>query len=124
MSIMKRALMPMAGAGLAVVGALMTATPASAGVDQSIVTARGSVAWYHDGDIVQVCDAKKDGYSIEANYRLSWQMGPGRVVHVAGAGKCDQVTDDKNEGHTIEIRMCYRDDFIITKCSDWQRGKA
>ena len=124
MSIMKRVLMPLAGLGLAVAGALMTATPAWAGVDQSIVTARGSVAWYHDGDKVVACDAKKDGLSIEANYRLSWQDGPGRVLHAAGAGNCKQVTADKNEGDIVEIRMCYRDDIVILDCSDWQRGRA
>ncbi len=124
MSIMKRALMPMAGAGLAIAGALMTATPAWAGVDQSIVGARGSVAWYHAGDKVVACDAKKDGYSIEANYRLAGQTGPGRVVPAVGAGNCEQVTADKNEGDTVEIRMCYRDDFVILDCSNWQRGKA
>ena len=91
---------------------------------QSVVTARGSVGWFHDGDKVQVCDAKADGLSIEANYRLAGDTTPGRVLHVAGAGNCDSLVWDKTEGANIQIRMCYRDGFVITKCSDWQAAEA
>ena len=57
-------------AGLLLVGAGMVAgaPTAAAGSNESVVTARGSVGWFHDGDKVQVCDAKADGLSIEANY--------------------------------------------------------
>jgi hypothetical protein len=109
---------------LGVTGALAASSAAMAGSDESIVTARGSVAWYHDGDQVVACDAKADGYSIEANYRLAGGTGTGRVLHAAGAGTCETRTWDKNENTDIEIRMCYRDDFVITKCSDWQRAEA
>lgn len=95
-----------------------------AGQDQDIVTARGSVAWFHDGDLIQACDARRDGISIEANYRLAGDQTPGRVLHVAGAGNCDKRTWDKSEGQSIEIRMCYRDGIIITTCSDWQSAEA
>jgi hypothetical protein len=108
-----------AGAGL-----VAGAPQAAAGTDESIVTERGSVSWFHDGDKVLACDANEDGLSIEANYRLAGDTGTGRVLHAAGAGKCESATWDKNEGDTVEIRMCYRDDFVITECSDWQRAEA
>ncbi len=113
-------------AGLLLVGAGMVAgaPTAAAGSNESVVTARGSVGWFHDGDKVQVCDAKADGLSIEANYRLAGDTTPGRVLHVAGAGNCDSLVWDKTEGANIQIRMCYRDGFVITKCSDWQAAEA
>lgn len=64
------------------------------------------------------------GLSIEANYRLAGDTTPGRVLHVAGAGKCDTAIWDTNEGANIELRMCYRDDFVITECSGWQKAEA
>jgi hypothetical protein len=82
------------------------------------------VSWFHDGDEVVVCDAKADGLSIEANYRLAGETTPGRVLHAAGAGNCDSATWDKNEGANIEIRICYRDGVIITECSGWQAAEA
>jgi hypothetical protein len=113
-------------AGLLLVGAGMVAgaPAAAAGSNESVVTARGSVGWFHAGDKVQVCDAKADGLSIEANYRLAGDTTPGRVLHVAGAGNCDSKVWDKTEGANIQIRMCYRDGFVITKCSDWQAAEA
>ena len=109
---------------LAGAGVLVGAPEASAGSNETIVTERGSVAWYHDGDKVVACYAKKDGLSIEANYRLAGGTTPGRVLHVAGAGNCDTATWDKSEGANIEIRMCYRDGIVITECSGWQRAEA
>ncbi|TCO32748.1 hypothetical protein EV652_104354 [Kribbella steppae] len=113
-------------AGLLLVGAgaVVGAPTAAAGSNESVVTERGSVAWYHDGDKVVVCDAKADGLSIEANYRLAGGTTPGRVLHVAGAGNCDSKIWDKTEGQNIQIRMCYRDGFVITKCSNWQAAEA
>lgn len=113
-------------AGLLLVGAGMVvgAPTASAGSNEQVVTARGSVGWYHDGDKLVVCDAKKDGISIEANYRIAGSTSSGRVLHVAGAGNCDSRVWDKAEGTDIEIRMCYRDGIIVTKCSDWQAAEA
>jgi hypothetical protein len=113
-------------AGLLLVGAGMVvgAPTAAAGSNESVVTSRGSVGWFHDGDTIQVCDAKADGLSIEANYRLAGDTTPGRVLHVAGAGNCDSKVWDKTEGQNIQIRMCYRDGFVITKCSSWQAAEA
>ena len=82
------------------------------------------MSWFHDGDKIQVCDAKADGLSIEAGDRLAGASGPGRVLHVAGAGNCDSTTWDKTEGANIQIRMCYRDNIIITTCSGWQNAEA
>ena len=123
-SIKRRAAMALPAIVAGSAGAIVASSAALAGSDESIVTQRGSVAWYHDGDRVVACDALGDGYSIEANYRLVGDTTPGRVVHAAGAGNCESRTWDKTEGADIEIRMCYRDDFVITKCSDWQRAEA
>ena len=123
-TIAQRAGFLLAGLVLAGVGDIAGARAAAAGSDESIVTARGSVWWYHDGDRVVVCDAKKDGLSIEANYRHAGDQSPGRVLHVAGAGECDSETWNTYEGANIEIRMCYRDGFVITKCSGWQKAEA
>jgi hypothetical protein len=109
---------------LAGVSNIAGAPAASAGSDETIVTARGSVGWYHNGDRVVACDAKKDGLSIEANYRHEGGTSPGRVLHVAGAGNCDSETWNTYEGANIEIRMCYRDGFVIAKCSGWQNAVA
>ena len=105
-------------------GALAASSAAVAGSDESIVTARGSVAWFHDGDQVVACDAKADGRSIEANYRLAGDTTTGRVLHAAGAGNCRTVTWDKTEGANVQIRMCYRDGIIVTTCSNWQNAEA
>jgi hypothetical protein len=113
-------------AGLLLVGAgaVVAAPTAAAGSNESVVTEKGSVGWYHAGDKIVVCDAKKDGISIEANYRIAGGTTPGRVLHVAGVGNCDSEVWDKTEGQNIEIRMCYRDGIIVTKCSDWQAAEA
>jgi hypothetical protein len=120
----RRAGLVLSGLVFAGAGLIVGAPEAYAGTDESIVTERGSVAWFHDGDEVVACDAKADGLSIEANYRLRGQTGVGRVLHAAGAGNCESVTWDKNEGDTVEIRMCYRDDFVILECSGWQAALA
>ena len=121
----RRTALALTAIALGCIGALTGDSAAMAGSDESIVTARGSVAWYHDGDQLVACDAKADGYSIEANYRLAGGTGTGRVLHAGGgAGTCEDRTWDKEEKTDIEIRMCYRDDFVITKCSDWQRAQA
>jgi hypothetical protein len=120
----RRAKFLFTGLVVAGAGAVVGAPVAGAGSDESIVTERGSVAWFHDGDKVVACDAKEDGLSIEANYRLEGTTTPGRVLHAAGAGTCEEVTWDKNEGDTVEIRMCYRDGFVITRCSDYQKAVA
>ena len=54
-------------------------------------------------------NAKADGRSIEANYRLAGDTTTGRVLHAAGAGNCRTVTWDKTEGANVQIRMCYRE---------------
>jgi hypothetical protein len=123
-TIAQRAGFLLASLVLAGVGTIAGAPAASAGSDETIVTARGSVGWYHNGDRVVACDAKKDGLSIEANYRHEGGTSTGRVLHVAGAGECDSETWNLYEGANIEIRMCYRDDFVITKCSGWQNAEA
>jgi hypothetical protein len=82
------------------------------------------VGWYHHGDRVVVCDARKDGLSIEANHRHAGDQGPGRVVHDAGAGNCDTEARDTHEGANIQTGMCYRDGVIVTECSDWQNAEA
>jgi hypothetical protein len=122
--IARRAALAFTGVLMTGAGVLVGAPEASAGANQMITTERGSVAWYHDGDEVVACDAKADGMSIEANYRLVGDTTPGRVLHAAGAGNCETATWDKDEGQDIEIRMCYRDGIVITDCSDWQRAEA
>ncbi len=109
---------------LAGVSATVAAPTAFAGSDEQIVTSKGSVGWQHSGDKVTVCDAKKDGLSVEVNYRLAGDTTPGRVLHVAGAGNCDSRVWDKTEGADIEIRMCYRDNIVVTECSGWQKAEA
>jgi hypothetical protein len=124
-SITRRAALAFTGLVVGGAGALLGSPAAQAGSDESIVTARGSVAWYHDGDQLVACDAKADGYSIEANYREAGSISTGRVLHAGGgAGSCETRTWDKPEKTDIEIRMCYRDDYIITTCSDWQRAQS
>ncbi len=123
-SIARRAALTFTGIVVGTTGVLAASSAVLAGSDESIVTERGSVAWFHDGDRVVACDAKADGLSIEANYRLTGTTTPGRVVHAAGAGNCESVTWDKTEGADVEIRMCYRDGFVITTCSDWQAAEA
>lgn len=109
---------------LAVAALGAAAAPASAGSDEFIGTATGNVAWFHDGDQMLVCDTKKDGLSIEGHFRLAGSNGVGKILHAAGDGNCVDKVWDTYEGANIEIEMCYRDDFVITKCSDWQRAEA
>jgi hypothetical protein len=123
-TIAQRAGFLLASLVLAGVSGIVGAPAASAGSDETIVTARGSVGWYHDGDKVVACDAKKDGLSIEANYRHAGDQSPGRVLHAAGAGNCDTETWNTYEGANIQIRMCYRDGSIVIKCSGWQNAEA
>ena len=112
-----------AGLVASIVGAIVWAPAASAGSNESIVTARGSVSFFHSGDKLLACDAKKDGLSIEGHFQFVDSGSPHEILHAAGVGNCDSGVWDTYEGADIEIRMCYRKDFVITKCSGWQRAE-
>ena len=113
-----------AGLVVAFVVALAGAPAASAGSDELIFTPGGEVSWSHDGDKVLVCDGRRDGLSIEGHYRFVGDTYPGHVYDAAGVGDCERATWDTYEGADIEIQLCYRDDFVITKCTNWQRAEA
>ena len=100
------------------------ASPAAAGSSESISTSRGAVKWTHRGDKISAADKKKDGRSIEANYRIDTNSGYTHVLHVAGNGNSDSRVWNLPEGTNIEIRMCYRDGSVVTKCSGWQKAEA
>ena len=104
--------------------AIVGTTPAWAGSDEQIATARGAVGWFHDGDRIVVSDSLGDGRSIEANYRRDTNSAPIHVLHVAGAGNSNSDTWNLIEGTNIEIRMCYREGSVVTKCSGWQNAEA
>lgn len=106
------------------VATLAWAPAASAGSDESIVTSRGSVSWFNQGDTTLACDSKKDGLSIEGHVRFVGRNQPSVVLHAAGAGNCDDRVWDTYEGADIEIQLCYRKDFQITKCSAYQRAEV
>lgn len=100
------------------------AAPAQAGSSEAISTSRGTVSWAHYGDKISASDTKKDGISIEANYRRVNPSGFTHILHVAGAGKTASRVWDLFEGQDIQIRMCYRDGLVILKCSGWQNAEA
>ncbi|WP_148573989.1 hypothetical protein [Nocardioides caldifontis] len=112
------------GSLLAGAGLLLTAPAAHAGSSEAISTSRGTVAWAHSGDKISVSDNKKDGISIEANYRRDTLSAPLGILHVAGVGKSRSRVWDLFEGTDIKIRMCYRDGIVVIKCSDWQKAEA
>jgi hypothetical protein len=123
-SIGRRAVVLFSGSVLAATAVTASASPASAGSSESVSTSRGAVVWTHSGDKISVADTLKDGRSIEGNYRRDSLSAPIHVLHVAGKGKSDSRTWNLPEGTNIEIRMCYREGSVVTKCSGWQNAEA
>jgi hypothetical protein len=136
-----RARSPIAGVlvRLAAVGALaltvfaVSASAASAGSHERILT-RGGVVWFdHTGDYIGALDRRKDGYAVRAY--LNWRVGEDLYE--------EEVTDDRGftpgpadpdravyrklfipEGTTVTLTMCYAEGDINRRCSQGQRAEA
>jgi hypothetical protein len=121
--VVRRAAVLTTSSMLAFTGVGAVAAPAWAGSDESIGSLRGVVTWYSNGDKIQAADIKKDGRSIEANYRVG-RYGGLHVLHVAGRGNKKTRVWDLREGTDIQIRMCYRKGWAVLACSGWQKAEA
>ncbi len=121
--VVRRAAVLTTSSVLALTGLTAVTGPAWAGSDESIGSLRGVVSWQSRGDKISAADIKKDGRSIEANYRVG-KYGGLKVLHVAGRGKKKTRVWDLREGTDIQIRMCYRKGWAVLACSGWQKAEA
>jgi hypothetical protein len=124
-------------AALTVTAFAASASAASAGSHERILT-KGGVVWFdHTGDYIAALDRREDGHAVRA-YLDWWEReGDGYVHHE------EAVTDDRGytngpadpdlavyrklfvpEGTTVELTMCYSQGTSNRQCSAAQSAKA
>lgn len=99
-------------AALGIAAILASATPAMAATSKNspmISTSRGNAKFYHKGDKVVVCDAKKDGYWPHIAVEVFDSDGQAQVIAGhdmrRGAGKCATYQKNIREGRTVQIAL-------------------
>ncbi len=105
----------------------LSVSAASAGTDESITTKRGSASFNDKDEIVTANDKLKDGFGVQAF--LFWKVKKKTVsVTVTDGNGANNSPNTKNlrirEGTKVNLKLCYVDNGIVTKCSRVQVATA
>ncbi|MCX5064294.1 hypothetical protein OOJ91_00255 [Micromonospora lupini] len=114
---------------IAVVMASALATPAQAGTDDTACTYYGCYnyqgwgsgygEWNHSGDVMWVCDAYPDGWSVVVIAWLNGVRAPNKWdTSGAGDGCTERSYGDLPEGTEVKFQACLGDysETIIRSC--------
>ena len=112
---------------LAVTASGLSVPAASAGTDESITTKRGSASFNDKDEIVTANDKLKDGIGIQAF--VFWKTKKGTVsATVTDGNGANNSPNTKNlrirEGTKVNMKLCYVDNGVVTKCSRVQVATA